>query len=251
MAPRPPSPPGCPAGAGEPGECLQLHPGCFTGSSGQGRGSVMGSEQHRQGQKPAGAAGRPPAAGSPILRQLRCSPDPPPHQTQILQKPGRTPSKQPLVPHVVLVKLLEKSPPARLGSGPHPRCAGAAGARACGSGWKRCVLLNADSEMSTFIHGAVTARPRGLGALCSRELRHPWLHPARTPNPEPRTPNPNRRRGSGSAGPSRWGGKMPHSGLQEAAPAFFPGGKPRGPAGSAFTLLLSLAPKTLQPTSSF
>lgn len=88
----------------------------------------------------------------------------------------------------MLVKLLEKSPPACLRSGPHPRCAGAAGARARGSGWKRCVPLNADSEMSTFIRGAVTARPRGLGALCSREPRHPRLHPARTPNPEPRPP---------------------------------------------------------------
>lgn len=94
-------------------------------------------------------------------------------------------ASNPLFPVLCLLKLLEKSPPARLGSGPHPRCAGAAGARARGSGWKRCAPLNADSEMSTFIRGAVTARPRGLGALCSREPQHPRLHPARTPNPEP------------------------------------------------------------------
>lgn len=63
----------------------------------------MGSEQHRQGQKPAGAAGRPPAAGSPILRQLRRSPHPPCTKHRFSKNQDEPRASNPLFPVLCLL----------------------------------------------------------------------------------------------------------------------------------------------------
>lgn len=179
------------------------------------------------------------------MRQLQHSLTPALHQAQVLQKQGKTPSNQLRVPHVVFVKLLEKSPPAC----PRIRAAAPLRRRGARSSWKRWLPLNKGFEMSPFIRGAVTARwgtnAEGARSCLLQELRHPRVHPTQAnPAPRPQTPNT----APAPRGPRAGEGKKPKF---RAAGGSSSLGKPRGPVGSALALLLSLGPKTLQPTSSF